>query len=218
MKRKGLGKGLGQGYRNLVLSDPLVHRLSRLGVKTKPVTFTQRYKRGDGSTSKLKITIERLKPDVVKEIAKRDPKRKGEKYVLDFEGYGFGTHVTVKSPKEALTEVDEFIEDTKGISDKEVARLRGHIVDSHYWQMGQFQRELDKLASDPKNCGGTCIIGQGIEISKNGTTVWRLPYNCFQSDMADSTVKPLMDKIQKFFDKDPQLVGMKVYHNEGVMD
>lgn len=34
MKRKGLGKGLGRGYRNLVYKDPYVHSMSARGMKT----------------------------------------------------------------------------------------------------------------------------------------------------------------------------------------
>jgi hypothetical protein len=34
MKRKGLGKGLGQGYKNLLPSDSFIHRLNRLGIKS----------------------------------------------------------------------------------------------------------------------------------------------------------------------------------------
>lgn len=34
MRRKGLGKGLGKGYKNLVLKDPVVHSLSARGIKS----------------------------------------------------------------------------------------------------------------------------------------------------------------------------------------
>lgn len=37
-KRRGMGKGQGMGYKNLAPRDPLVHSLSRKGVKTAEVT------------------------------------------------------------------------------------------------------------------------------------------------------------------------------------
>ena len=33
--RRGIGTGLGKGYKNLVIKDPLVHSLSRKGIKTR---------------------------------------------------------------------------------------------------------------------------------------------------------------------------------------
>lgn len=216
--RKGLGKGLGQGYRNLVISDAVVHRLSRMGIKTKPVKFTTRYERGDGSKAKIDVKITKIGRAKKGTLRYKDMDSRNDQYWLEFEGKGWGSHTTEKSPKVALEKVDEFIEETKGISDMEVERLRGKIVDDYYYQMGQFQDELNRLASDPKNCGGTSILGQGLELRKHGTTVWRMPYSCYQSDMADSTVQPLMDKIQRFIDSKPELGGIKVYHNEGRMD
>jgi len=47
MRRKGMGKGLGTGYKNLVIADPYVHSLSAKGVKTcvrmKPKTKLNAY-------------------------------------------------------------------------------------------------------------------------------------------------------------------------------
>lgn len=38
MKRRGLGKGLGKGYKNIITKDPYVHGLSAKGVKTRPLS------------------------------------------------------------------------------------------------------------------------------------------------------------------------------------
>jgi len=35
VKRRGLGKGLGKGYKNLVTKDPYIHGLSAKGIKSK---------------------------------------------------------------------------------------------------------------------------------------------------------------------------------------
>lgn len=39
VKRKGLGKGLGKGYKNIVMKDPMVHSLSAKGIKQKVDLF-----------------------------------------------------------------------------------------------------------------------------------------------------------------------------------
>ena len=52
MKRKGLGKGMGMGYKNIVPRDPYIHGLSAKGVKTRPSGITQKRFR-DRRTGKI---------------------------------------------------------------------------------------------------------------------------------------------------------------------
>jgi len=196
-----------KGWKNLRFETPKVKKGE---VWEKKIS----YKRGDGSTAKLDLKLENIgKP--TKEQKHRDPDKE---YWLEIEGKGHGSSTTHKSPKEALAYVDDFIDKTKGISDDEEVDINNYLCDNYQGDLMDFQAELEKLASNPKNAGGTCILGQGIEIKKHGTTVFRLPYSCFQSDMADSTVQPLMDKMEKKFKKDKKLKDIYVYHNEGRMD
>ena len=57
MRRKGMGLGRGQGYKNISLRDPLVHSLSAKGVKQKKPILT------NISTFKLKDVTPKIIPD-----------------------------------------------------------------------------------------------------------------------------------------------------------
>jgi hypothetical protein len=80
MKRKGLGKGLGRGYKNIVPRDPYVHSLSAKGVKTQdPVLMKlaeeekkhfQSVLRQQKKLSKLKLSAKGKKLLTKKEISK----------------------------------------------------------------------------------------------------------------------------------------------------
>lgn len=68
MTRKGLGRGLGKGYKNIVPRDPYIHGLSAKGVKTYNVTFnlgerTYGVKNADTGKEAVYHAQEQLKED-----------------------------------------------------------------------------------------------------------------------------------------------------------
>lgn len=61
MKRRGMGKGMGSGYRNLAIRDPMVHSMSAKGIKTSVPMYAR--------TVKTKIyTFDELDEDVQRKI------------------------------------------------------------------------------------------------------------------------------------------------------
>jgi len=90
MKRRGLGKGLGKGYKNLVPRDPLIHGLSAKGVKTYQVVdnYGVTWKKGlkKKEAEKLAKRLNKKTKFELKPMAKLNAKYKKvtEKNLVDY--------------------------------------------------------------------------------------------------------------------------------------
>jgi len=112
--RKGMGKGLGTGYKNLVLKDPMVHSLSAKGVKTRLNMMGLPEIRRMNDEASRKAMSERKQPYVVRDKSTLRPPfpfpfigsyvpegwEKTNEYFVDSSGYG--------SPGEPALTVSEF--------------------------------------------------------------------------------------------------------------
>lgn len=115
MKRKGLGRGLGKGYKNIVPRDPFIHGLSAKGVKSRlygrsvpawgcPCGY---------SGTKREMTQHKKMCPVYKKEVKRD---KEFKKLLGLDAKGKADYVPKKTPKyEYVWGGDVFDDDNEGL-------------------------------------------------------------------------------------------------------
>jgi len=67
-QRKGMGIGLGKGYKNMIVTDPIVHSLSAKGIKKKRRLFNNPYKKDIYNFGKLPTETKR---GAIRDIARK---------------------------------------------------------------------------------------------------------------------------------------------------
>ena len=166
--RRGMGKGMGMGYKNLAPRDPFVHRLSQKGVKTvtvtaKPILTNIKHFIGD----EFKLTERYLELNyeerykLIRDLRRKQLEKK-KKFLehalsqkwLDVKEHnisdmiqGFDEAIVIKNPygkKVIHIKVTEAEKKRKDPSDKWFAYAQTHRVamDSPYWK--QLRNDLTK--------------------------------------------------------------------------
>lgn len=137
-QRKGLGKGLGQGYKNLAIFDSHIHSLSAKGVKTITVDFASRKSTKNAGTQRMKLYNQGFKETMTEKVGE-------DKFRMTFKKID-DTKVT-SVPKKKMMVGHELDGDVYATEDGKVYKYKGtkksHFSNPKHWESLNAKKKLN---------------------------------------------------------------------------